>query len=234
MRFFVDSLRGVVLAALFAGCDSGAVVERSAEPGPQAAEETSEVGAAVQETPSRAPLQRGKLLGGEPVERAPEWPIAGDSDTAPGPDRSPELQRAIEASSVPVLLPVEMPWSEQLTLIPLGDNGYSLRARADRSKLILQASGVARLYDDLPGDRGKSQIRGVEGHLTENEGILSASWIERRTSYTADLECGDPEAAECNTEGFLRLLSSLSFVEAPPEKLEAKQQGDALRQGDGR
>ena len=126
---------------------------------------------------------------------------------------------------MPVLLPLDNPWSEALRLIPLGDDGYSLHTRAERSKLILQASGIARLYEDLPGDRGRSKIRGLPGHLTENEGIQSASWIERGTSYTADLECGDPEADECSSDGFLRLLDTLVFVEASQEKIDAQDQG---------
>ena len=172
------------------------------------------------------PLQRGKLLGGEPVERAPVWPAAGDPDTAAGGlELSAATRRAIQVSPVPVLLPLSDPWSEALRIIPLGDDGYSLHTRAERSKLILQASGVARLYEDLPGDRGRSQIRGLPGHLTENEGILSAAWIERGTSYTADLECGDVEADECSAEGFLRLLDTLAFVEAPQGNIDAQDQG---------
>ena len=233
MLFFEDLLRGAFFVALFAGCDSGSATERSADhaPAPTSDEAAAK---AVQDsaTPTRqgglaGPLQRGKLLGGEPVERAPVWPAAGDPDTAAGGmDLSAATRQAIQESSVPVLLPHSGdPWSEALRVIPLGDDGYSLHTRAERSKLVLQASGVARLYEDLPGDRGRSQIRGVPGHLTENEGILSASWIERGTSYTADLECGDVEADECSAEGFLRLLDTLVFVEAPQGKNDAQDQG---------
>ena len=224
MLFFERSLRGALVLALFAGCDSGAV-ERSKNDAAPRAEQAEQAEQAKVHPEVATKLQRGKLLGGEPVERTPEWPVAGDPDTVVQPELSAQTRRAISVISAPVLLPLSDPWSGTLRVIPLGDEGYSLQARAGRSKLILQASGIARLYEDLPGDRGSSKIRGLPGHLTENEGILSASWIERGTSYIANLECGAPEADECSPVGFLRLLDTLVFVEAPQEKIDAQDRG---------
>ncbi len=226
MRTPEDSLRAALFVSLFAACDSGAVVERSEAQAPaQPVPEPALQGDAPTPPTSASAPRRGTLIGGEPVERIPEWPAADDPGTLRAAELRPETLRAVEASSVPVLLPTEAPWSDELRLIPLGESGYSLRARSARSKLILQASGIARLYEDLPGERGSSTIRGVSGHLTENEGILSASWIERGTSYTADLECGDPEAPECSAEGFARLLDTLAFAPSPAKNDAAHDQG---------
>ncbi len=158
------------------------------------------------------PLQRGELRGGEPVPRVPDWPGASTTTVDPS-DLSAELQRALEAIPVPVLIPPTGPWRDALRLLPLAPRGYSLHTRKDRSKLILQASGVAKLHPGLTGERGTLPIRGGLGHLTQNEGIRSASWIERGVAYTADLECSDAQAPECSSDGeYLRLLDSLVFV----------------------
>ena len=209
-------LLGAFAAVMLAGCDPAEAAPAAPE---SAAIPTSSPAAEVQAAPSVAPgspLQRGHLRGGEPVERVPEWPAPADPEAIPLAELEPGLRRSVEAIEVPVLLPTQAAWREGLVLIPLAPKGYSLRARSARSKLILQASGVARLHDlaaDERADRGDPRIRGEHGRLTTNEGILSASWIERGVAYAADLECGDPSAAECSSEaGFIRLLDSLTFV----------------------
>lgn len=211
-----------LLLPLVAGCDPAAAAptpahERSAAASapeesaiPVASPSVRETSADAAEDEAATP-KRGELRGGEPVERIPRWPDADPSALALA-DLDPELQRAVEASPVPVLV-APGPWLEDLVVIPLGDQGYSLRARAGKSKLILQASKRARLYADMPGAKGTHALRGGRGQMTINEGIRSASWIEAGVAYTADLECGDPEASECSSdEGFAALVDRLVFV----------------------
>lgn len=213
-----------LLLPLLAGCDpaeaaSTPATERSATveaATPSASPKGRETPADAEKATATAAPKRGELRGGEPVERIPQWPDADASGLALA-DLDPEVQRAVEASPVPVLVPPG-PWLEGLVLIPLGDQGYSLRARAGKSKLILQASKRARLYPDMPGAKGTHALRGGRGELTTNEGIRSASWIEAGVAFTADLECGDAEAAECRSnEGFTALLDRLVFVATDKE-----------------
>lgn len=194
-----------VLLALVVSCDP-AIAAPTSEP----AEPVAGQGEIKPE-----PLQRGELRTGEPVPRMPDWPGTNETTVDPS-DLSTELQRAIKAIPVPVLIPPIGPWRDALQLIPLAPWGYSLHARRGPSKLILQASGIAKLYPGLTGERGSQPIRGGLGHLTQNEGIRSASWIERGVAYTADLECSDAQVPECSSDGgYLRLLDSLVFVAAP-------------------
>lgn len=163
--------------------------------------------AAPPSTPDRRG-QRGRIRGGERIERSVTWPEDAPEDL--GLDA--EVLRAAAESTVPVLAP-RGPWTESLTVIPLGDAGFSLRARHLRSKLVLQGSRIARLHEGLGASPGDRRIRGVDGRLGVNEGIRSASWIEGGVAYTADLECGDRRAPECaSDEGFLALLDTLTHI----------------------
>ncbi|MEZ4454661.1 MAG: hypothetical protein R3B09_34740 [Nannocystaceae bacterium] len=169
--------------------------------------------------PDARPGQRGRLRGGEPVERVVAWPEVAPENL--GLDA--EAERSIAASRVPVLAP-RGPWSADLSVTTIGEAGYSLRARHLRSKLVLQGSRIARLHPEVVAAAGDRRIRGVDGFLTVNEGIRGASWIEGGVAYSADLECGDRRARECaSDEGFVALLNALTYVG-----------GDAQGRGGGR
>ncbi|MCB9705594.1 MAG: hypothetical protein H6711_27245 [Myxococcales bacterium] len=162
------------------------------------------------------PLQRGIVLGGERIERVPRWPDTGGDPRVTLDMLDADSRRVAERATAPVLVPTG-PWLAGLRLIDLGEHGHSLRARHQRSKVILQASRIARHHPELPPrGPGNQRIRGVDGLVTENEGIRSASWIENGTAYTADLECGDAAAPECSGDaGFVALLDDLAILPRP-------------------
>jgi hypothetical protein len=56
-------------------------------------------------------------------------------------------------------------------------------------------------------------MRGVMGHVTVNEGIRAASWIEDGVAHALDLECavaGDPRCAD--DAYLLGLIEGLVFA----------------------
>lgn len=157
-----------------------------------------------------APLRRGLVLGGERVDRAPEWASFGVPDDSVRLSLEADVLAAVDRASAPVLAP--RAWSV-VKVIPLAKAGFSLIARDGDAKLVLQSSKIAHLYEDLPSAAPRAEIRGVAGTLTVNEGIRSASWVEGGVAYTADLECGDAEAPACaSDEGFSALLEGLVYV----------------------
>lgn len=159
----------------------------------------------------RAPAatRRGTVRGGERVERVVTWP-SGDPDRDTRLSLGPDDIDTVDRASVPVLAPPGE-WTGDLHVIPL-DSGFALVARRGPTKLVVQASRIAHLHPGLPPARPNTRVRGVDGNVTENEGIRSATWIEHGVAYTADLECADPEAPACSDEGLVALVDALVYI----------------------
>ena len=151
------------------------------------------------------------MRGGERIARVVVWPAPSRRDEGLRAALDPTEVDAIDRAPVPVLAP-SGGWA-LAKVMPIGEAGYALVARSGGSKVVVSASRLAHLHLGLPATRPNARLRGVEGHVTVNEGIRSASWIEGGVAYTADLECGDPEAPECASEaGVVALVEGLVYA----------------------
>ncbi|HEY0135818.1 MAG TPA: hypothetical protein VGB85_17155, partial [Nannocystis sp.] len=162
------------------------------------------------EVPAAAPRglpRRGRLLAGERVARVPRWPAAIDQATR---ERLPAPARAaVERSPVPVLVPADPGWLSSTQVFP-GSWGYALAARDGEVTLALHASRIATIVPGVGVATGTHRVRGVDGFLSVNEGIRTASWIEHGVAYSLDLECRDPQA--CSEAALRAAVEGLVYV----------------------
>ncbi len=149
-----------------------------------------------------------------PLEIAtPDWPSDSEIDlTALG--RLPKDARlAIDESPVPALVPRDVPLLEA-GLITTGEHFYAFSATAGVSNVAVHATRAAHRYDHVePPMPGNRAIRGTDGFVGRNEGIWSATWMERGVAYSLDLECARLDHELCKSERYLlELVESLAYV----------------------
>jgi hypothetical protein len=144
---------------------------------------------APREAAFEAPAARGRLIGGEKVARVVTWPDAADPALVATLDR--ELQTAVAASPLPVLLPtaIHLPRAKLMH----GEHWWALWAEHDGITLTINASGIAKVYPHLRGAALPHTVRGVPGLVTQNEAVWSASWVEHGVAYQLGIECTDPK-----------------------------------------
>lgn len=186
-RLFGSALWGLALAC---ACD----VPRDPEPVElRAAGPTS--APANTPTPSRP---RGRLVAGERVERVPSWPDPAELDARVRERLSATALAAVDRAPVPVLAPADPSWDAPT--VTASGPGYALSTHAGRRSLVVQASRSARLVPGVGRHTGRDRLRGAPGFVSENDGIKVASWIERGTAYSLEIECDDPESSGCSLE----------------------------------
>lgn len=168
--------------------------------------------------PPRPAPRRGHLIGGERVARIPQWPPVAQIDAGVRDRASAALRAAIARSPVPVLMPADPSWLARAGLYVAEDPqtfGYAFTATRDDGDgarhLSVQASRFATLLPHIGRVRGRP-VRSGEGFLSVNEGVRTASWIEHGVAYSLELECFDPEAANCDDAALRELVAGLVYV----------------------
>jgi hypothetical protein len=171
----------------------------------------------IHERPATAP-RRGRQIGGERVQRVPQWPPVATIDREVRGRAPAALLAAVARSPVPVLVPADPSWLVRAGLYVADDPqafGYALAATlvdADGERhLSVMASRITTLLPHIGQVRGTA-VRSGEGFWSVNEGVRTASWIEHGVAYTLDLECFDPEAANCDEATLRELVAGLVYV----------------------
>ena len=119
---------------------------------------------------------------------------------------------------MPVLVPADPGWLASVAVFTGGGQeggpgwGYALSARSGEVTLALHASRIATLLPGVGHVRGSRRVRGVDGFLSVNEGIRTASWIEHGVAYSLDLECRDPEGPACSELALREAVEGLVYV----------------------
>lgn len=196
------------LAFALAGCDPAGTDARP----PNAA--TKDAGdAKARSAPSAAPADRSAraprrppVLGGEPVERTVQAPVrAKDGRTREAARR--RYGARLDEAPAPVLLPpAESPYFGGTLVVRPVFWAYS--AANGPVSLAIEASTKARVYPEIRPKTPPDRVRGVPAWITENEGIVSISWIEHGIAYSLDVECADPRKALCQDEDLARSIAN--------------------------
>jgi hypothetical protein len=166
---------------------------------------------AEDDAPSEQAPRRGRLLAGERVLRVPVWPDASRLARAVRERLGPDVRDAIGRSPVPVLAPAD-PALLATTAVYSQPAGYALSARAGELSLVVQASRVATLLPHIGYAPGNTRLRGVDGWVSSNDGVRTASWIEHGTAYSLDLECAAPEGPRCSEPAVRAAVEALVYV----------------------
>jgi hypothetical protein len=99
------------------------------------------------------------------------------------------------------------------TVVTTGPHWYSATARNGGLTMTLHGTRLAHRYAHIPPASGRWSVRGRPAFVTENEGIMSAAWVEDGVAYALDVECHDRDDARCQGEGFvLGLAAKVVFV----------------------
>jgi hypothetical protein len=180
-------------------------------PGEPAATPTRRAGDdAAPPPPAREP-RRGRLLAGERVLRVPVWPDASRLARAARERLGPDVRDAIGRSPVPVLAPSD-PALLATAAVYSQPAGYALSVRAGELSLVVQASRVATLLPHIGHAPGNTRLRGVDGWVSSNDGVRTASWIEHGTAYSLDLECAAPDGPSCSEPAVRAAVEALVYV----------------------
>jgi hypothetical protein len=122
-----------------------------------------------------------------------------------------ELRARIDESVVPVLLPrgvnldrATLVTERTYTALSVPAAGYTVSLHS------------VTIFHDHPGVAAAGAarpMRGTTGHVTVNESIRTASWIEGGVAHALDLECADPADPRCADDTLLlSLVEGLSVV----------------------
>jgi hypothetical protein len=183
------------------GLSSIAACQRSPEPLPKddpdpgpaatASPLPSEPGQLAVDPPTRSLLPR---LATERIARSPLPVLLPRAEPA---HLEPELVRALLPSAIVVVK----------------DAWYSVSLRARDLTVTLGASRRAHRNPHVGPVELPHRLRGTAALITQNEGIWSATWFEHGASYTAEIECADPQAAACQSqESVAALVEDLVYV----------------------
>ncbi len=126
--------------------------------------------------------------------------------------KSEQDTRALVARSVvPVLAPRDLALGSP-TLVVEGEY-FALTGRVDGTTVALQGTRAAHRYEGIEPSAGNRDLRGTKGFVSTNEGIRTASWVERGAAYSVDVECGNPRDRRCQSDDFLLdIVGQLAFV----------------------
>lgn len=162
------------------------------------------------------PPSRGKVRGGERMQRTVRWPDPATRDLAAYEALDAGSREAIDRAPVPVLVPeLAVPLDERRVMQGRQWAAFWGR-RADAEAVVtitLHASGMARVYPGLRPVPGSHTLRGREGFVSRNEGIWTATWIEHGVAYDLGLECAPVDAPPCDDPaGVEALAEGLVYV----------------------
>jgi hypothetical protein len=140
------------------------------------------------------------------------WPSDARIDQAALAAVPPEARAQLAAAPVPVLLPSYSELTSSGVLV-VKEHWYSFSARHDDLTVFVSATKLAHHYPSIAPVTGRDTVRGMQGFVTRNEGIWSATWIEHGVSYTLEIECADPSEARCATDALLlQTAGDLAYV----------------------
>ena len=141
------------------------------------------------------------------------WPAQGTVDRTALEALPSEARRVVPTSPVPVLVPTRFTLTDVVLMVD--EEYYALSAKME-SRRQHSRPGHARALQvrgHRAGAREDARSGGLLGHVTENEGIRVASWMEHETAYSVDLECRSPTDAPCqNDKLVLEIANSLVHV----------------------
>lgn len=136
--------------------------------------------------------------------------IARDEATLQALPRS--AAAAVANSRVPVLVP-RRPELLAHGIVLTEPQWSSFYAQADGITVSVMGKRLAHTVRGVEPAPGNRLIRGKRGFITQSEGVWSATWSERGTTYTVDVECAEPTEARCQDDAYLRALTDdLAFV----------------------
>jgi len=123
-----------------------------------------------------------------------------------------------QAGRLTVLIPPELARAESLQGdgVLIDQTHYSVTQSEDQMTLSLTGSLVDREESgpDLPPATPTGTLRGVPVFITENEGIKTATWIEKGTAFALDIECDAATDSRCVSSEYLMTLVG-RLVERP-------------------
>lgn len=127
--------------------------------------------------------------------------------------RLPEAAREeLGRSPVPALV-VDEPKLLASAVITTGPHWYALSARDGGLTVSLHGTRLAHQHREIPAAKGRDAVRGRPAFFTENEGVVSASWVEDGVAYALDLECHERDDARCRgTAHLAKIAEQLVFV----------------------
>jgi hypothetical protein len=207
-------------ALALAACDRGsealdARTQANAASAPLAAEATGEHERAGNDAPKAgradAPATNTAPATAVPTEiRTPRWTERLDEHAV---RRMSEASRAeVAQSPVPVLAVADAKWLASM-VVTTGPHWYATSVRDGGLTVSIHGTRLAHVHQEIPAAEGRSRVRGKPAFVTENEGIVSASWLEDGIAYALDVECYDRGDARCRSEAFvLELGRKLVFV----------------------
>jgi hypothetical protein len=153
--------------------------------------------------------RRGRVIGGEVVEREVQWPTEGRVDVVRAELDAASIDE-LDRSDVPVLVPPAVAIGGR---VMIGEGWYAFAGRGDAYTVSVQGSARARVYPDVRAADPDWIVRDRGAHLTQNEGIWSLSFIEHGAAYAVEVECDEPFAGPCADESFVvELAESLVYV----------------------
>ncbi|MBM4376446.1 MAG: hypothetical protein FJ095_15300 [Deltaproteobacteria bacterium] len=142
--------------------------------------------------------------------RTPRWSEPVDEHAV---SRMSDAARAeVARSPVPVLAVANAKWLASM-VVTTGLHWYATSVRDGELTVSIHGTRLAHVHPEIPPAEGRSRVRGKPAFVTENEGIVSASWLEDGIAYALDVECFDRADARCRSEGYaLELGRKLVFV----------------------
>ena len=119
----------------------------------------------------------------------------------------------VAAAPVPVLAPAEPQLLEQAK-VTIGNGYYSLSSATNGVTLVIQGTPLSQDTGTLAGAPVSPTIVGNRRvFATANEGIRSATWVERGVAYSLDVECNNPSDRRCASDEYvLSLVSKLALL----------------------
>lgn len=150
------------------------------------------------------PAARGKVLGGERVERQVQWPRQIDADALAA--LPPGSRAALASAPAPVLVPPAAHALARGTLVT-GESWWAYSASRDGMTVAIQASTRARLHPHVGAFVPRDTVRDLPGRVQQAHGIWLLSWIENGTAYSLELECASPDLPPCQNDAAARSLA---------------------------
>ncbi len=166
----------------------------------------------AQVTPAARAPDRGRVRGGQKVQRRVRWPAQDSRDMEAYAALDEPSRAAIDAAPVPVLVPTG-PLVLDRKQVMHGPQWYAFWGQRQGVTVTLSASGQAHVYAGVVPKPGPYTLRGQQAYISRNEGIWSATWIEHGVAYDLGLECAPVDAPPCDDDTTLTAMAeSLAFV----------------------
>ena len=125
-----------------------------------------------------------------------------------------EARQALKRATMPVIVPSAAKKLRAITLV-VEPEFYALSAKTeDNVSISVQGTRARVRYDEIPAMPGKTPLHdGILGHVTQNEGIWTAAWLENEVAYSVDFECASPDDAACaDATRVIALAKELAYV----------------------